>query len=51
MEEGNRLIEGKYRGLQTITLFDGININVVEKFLFLETNPSFPNHLPSRYSI
>jgi hypothetical protein len=36
MEEGNRLIEGKYRGLQTITLFDGININVVEKFLFLE---------------
>ena len=36
MEEGNRLIEGKYRGLQTITFFDGIDIKVKEQFLFLE---------------
>ena len=29
-------IEGKYRGLQTITFFDGININVEQRFLSLE---------------
>ncbi len=31
-------IEGKYKGSQTITFFDGININVEEQFLFLEIN-------------
>jgi hypothetical protein len=36
MEEGNRLIEGKYRGLQTVTFFDGINIKVEKVILFLE---------------
>lgn len=30
------MIEGKYKGLQTITLFDGIDVNVLEQFLFLE---------------
>ena len=29
-------IEGKYRGFQTVTFFDGININVEERFLSLE---------------
>ena len=29
-------IEGKYRGLQTVTFFDGIDIKVKEQFLFLE---------------
>jgi hypothetical protein len=36
MEEGNRLIEGKYRGVSINTEFDGIDINVGEVILFLE---------------
>ena len=36
MKEGNRLIEGKYRGVTTVTEFDGIDINVEEVILFLE---------------
>jgi len=36
MVELEWFIEGKYRGLQTVTFFDGIDIKVEEKFLFLE---------------
>jgi hypothetical protein len=36
MKEGSRLIEGKYRGISTVTNFDGIDINVEEVILILE---------------
>ena len=36
MEKNECVIEGKYKGLQTITLFDGTDIKVIEQFLFLE---------------
>ena len=49
MEEGNRLIEGKYRGVTTITIFDGIDINVSELIFFLEIEKI--NNTPNTYSL
>ena len=47
MEEGNRLIEGKYKGVTTVTEFDGIDINVEKVILILKIEKI--NNTPNTY--
>ena len=49
MEEGSRLIEGKYRGETTITIFDGIDINESKLIFFLKIEKI--NNTPNTYSL
>jgi hypothetical protein len=49
MEEGSRLIEGKYRGVTRVNFFDGIDISVIEVIFLLEIEKI--NNTPNTYSL